>query len=308
MGKNVYTVSESENGLRLDNFLKDRSGLSRAEVQKWIKEGGAILSPDKMIRPNYHVRTGDEIFFTWEEKKELEIIPQDIPIDILYEDDDMMVINKARGMVIHPGSGNPDHTLVNALLYHCGPKLFEACEDPLRPGIVHRLDKDTSGVMVVAKSARAFPVLKEEIATHEAQRIYVALVHGQMEGNAGVIRFPLGRSTKDRMKWDVQPKTGKPAVTHFRVLEFMPHYSWIECRLETGRTHQIRVHMAHIGHPVVNDPLYGWKKDAFPIEGQALHSRFLDLHHPVTGEAMHFEAPVPEDMLRCLEIAGKDEL
>lgn len=129
-----------------------------------------------------------------------------------------------------------------------------------------------------------------------------------MEGNAGVIRFPLGRSTKDRMKWDVQPKTGKPAVTHFRVLEFMPHYSWIECRLETGRTHQIRVHMAHIGHPVVNDPLYGWKKDAFPIEGQALHSRFLDLHHPVTGEAMHFEAPVPEDMLRCLEIAGKDEL
>ena len=308
MGKNVYTVSESENGLRLDNFLKDRSGLSRAEVQKWIKEGGAILSPDKMIRPNYHVLTGDEIFFTWEEKKELEIIPQDIPIDILYEDDDMMVINKARGMVIHPGSGNPDHTLVNALLYHCGPKLFEACEDPLRPGIVHRLDKDTSGVMVVARSARAFPVLKEEIATHEAQRIYVALVHGQMEGNAGVIRFPLGRSTKDRMKWDVQPKTGKPAVTHFRVLEFMPHYSWIECRLETGRTHQIRVHMAHIGHPVVNDPLYGWKKDAFPIEGQALHSRFLDLHHPVTGEAMHFEAPVPEDMLRCLEIAGKDEL
>lgn len=308
MGKNVYTVSESENGLRLDNFLKDRSGLSRAEVQKWIKEGGAILSPDKMIRPNHHVRTGDEIFFTWEEKKELEIIPQDIPIDILYEDDDMMVINKARGMVIHPGSGNPDHTLVNALLYHCGPKLFEACEDPLRPGIVHRLDKDTSGVMVVAKSARAFPVLKEEIATHEAQRIYVALVHGQMEGNAGVIRFPLGRSTKDRMKWDVRPKTGKPAVTHFRVLEFMPHYSWIECRLETGRTHQIRVHMAHIGHPVVNDPLYGWKKDAFPIEGQALHSRFLDLHHPVTGEAMHFEAPVPEDMLRCLEIAGKDEL
>ena len=150
MGKNVYTVSESENGLRLDNFLKDRSGLSRAEVQKWIKEGGAILSPDKMIRPNYHVRTGDEIFFTWEEKKELEIIPQDIPIDILYEDDDMMVINKARGMVIHPGSGNPDHTLVNALLYHCGPKLFEACEDPLRPGIVHRLDKDTSGVMVLS--------------------------------------------------------------------------------------------------------------------------------------------------------------
>ena len=173
---------------------------------------------------------------------------------------------------------------------------------------MHRLDKDTSGVMVVAKSARAFPVLKEEIATHEAQRHYVALVHGQMEGNTGVVRFPLGRSTKDRMKWDVQPKTGKPAVTHFRVIEFMPHYSWIECKLETGRTHQIRVHMAHIRHPVVNDPLYGWKKDHFPIEGQALHSWTLDLRHPVTGEAMHFEAPVPEELLRCLAIARKGEL
>ncbi len=308
MSDTVYEVTAKEAGQRLDQFLKDASGLTRSEVQKWIKEGRAILLPEKMIRPNYHVQEGDQISFSWEEKEDLTLIPQDLPLDILYEDEDMLVINKARGMVVHPGSGNPDGTLVNALLFHCGPSLFEACEDPIRPGIVHRLDKDTSGVMVVAKSARAFPVLKEEIATHEAQRHYVALVHGQMEGNTGVVRFPLGRSTKDRMKWDVQPKTGKPAVTHFRVIEFMPHYSWIECKLETGRTHQIRVHMAHIRHPVVNDPLYGWKKDHFPIEGQALHSWTLDLRHPVTGEAMHFEAPVPEELLRCLSIARKGEL
>ena len=300
-------ITEKEEGERLDQVLKDATGLTRSEVQKWIKEGQAILLPSKMIRPNYHVKAGDEISFSWEEKEELTLIPQNIPLHILYEDEDMIVINKPRGMVVHPGSGNPDGTLVNALLYHCGNKLFEACEDPIRPGIVHRLDKDTSGVMVAAKSARAFPVLKEEIGSHEAQRHYVALVHGQMEGNKGVIRLPLGRSTKDRMKWEVDPKTGKPAVTHFKVLEFMNHYSWLELKLETGRTHQIRVHMAHIGHPVVNDPLYGWKKDSFPIEGQALHSRTLDLKHPVTGELMHFEAPIPDDLALCVDMARKGE-
>lgn len=308
MSEKIYVVTEQEAGQRLDQFLKEASGLTRSEVQKWIKDGRALLADDKMIRPNYHVQTGDQISFSWEEKKEIALIPQDIPLDILYEDEHMLVINKARGMVVHPGSGNPDGTLVNALLFHVGPSLFEDCEDPIRPGIVHRLDKDTSGVMVVAKSKEAFPVLKEEIATHEAERHYVALVHGQMEGNTGVIRFPLGRSTKDRMKWDVQPKTGKHAVTHFRVLEFMPHYSWIECKLETGRTHQIRVHMAHIRHPVVNDPLYGWKKDHFPIEGQALHSWTLDIRHPVTGKALHFEAPIPADLALCLQMARKGEM
>ncbi len=300
-------ISEKEEGTRLDKILQDASGLTRSEVQKWMKEGKAILLPGKMLRPNYHVKAGDEISFSWEEKQELTLVPQDLPLHILYEDEDMIVINKARGMVVHPGFGNPDGTLANALLYHCGPSLLSACEDPIRPGIVHRLDKDTSGVMVAAKSARAFPVLKEEIRAHEAARHYLALVHGQMEGNTGVIRLPLGRSVKDRMKWDVQPKTGKPAVTHYRVEEFMPGYSFLELKLETGRTHQIRVHMAYIGHSVVNDPLYGWKKDHFPIEGQALHSWTLDLKHPVTGEAMHFEAPVPEDLKLCLAMARKGE-
>lgn len=300
-------ISEKEEGARLDKILQDASGLTRSEVQKWMKEGKAILLPGKILRPNYHVKAGDEISFSWEEKQELTLVPQDLPLHILYEDEDMIVINKARGMVVHPGFGNPDGTLANALLYHCGPSLLSACEDPIRPGIVHRLDKDTSGVMVAAKSARAFPVLKEEIRAHEAARHYLALVHGQMEGNTGVIRLPLGRSVKDRMKWDVQPKTGKPAVTHYRVEEFMPGYSFLELKLETGRTHQIRVHMAYIGHPVVNDPLYGWKKDHFPIEGQALHSWTLDLKHPVTGEAMHLEAPVPEDLKLCLAMARKGE-
>lgn len=307
MNTKIYTVESAQEGQRLDQFLKDASGMNRSEVQKWIKEGKAILLPGKMVRPNYHVKAGDQISFSWEEKKEVELIPQNIPLDILYEDDDMLVLNKKRGMVIHPAPGNPDGTLVNALLYHCGSKIFEACEDPVRPGIVHRLDKDTSGVMVCAKSQRAFPVLKEEIATHEAKRHYAALVHGQMEGNTGVIRLPLGRSTRDRMKWDVQPKTGKSAVTHFRVIQFMPHYSLVECILETGRTHQIRVHMSHIGHPVVNDPLYGWKKDHFPCEGQVLHSRTLDLRHPVTGEEMHFEAPLPDDFLACLKEAESEK-
>lgn len=307
MNTNIYIVESAQEGQRLDQFLKDASGMNRSEVQKWIKEGKAILLPGKMVRPNYHVKAGDQISFSWEEKKEVELIPQDIPLDILYEDDDILVLNKKRGMVIHPAPGNPDGTLVNALLYHCGSKIFEACEDPIRPGIVHRLDKDTSGVMVCAKSRRAFPVLKEEIASHEAKRHYAALVHGQMEGNTGVIRLPLGRSTRDRMKWDVQPKTGKTAVTHFRVIQFMPRYSLVECILETGRTHQIRVHMSHIGHPVVNDPLYGWKKDHFPCEGQVLHSRTLDLRHPVTGEEMHFEAPLPEDFLACLKEAESEK-
>lgn len=307
MSEKIYVVTEQEAGQRLDQFLKEASGLTRSEVQKWIKDGRALLADGKMIRPNYHVQTGDQISFSWEEKKELALIPQDIPLDILYEDEHMLVINKARGMVVHPGSGNPDGTLVNALLFHVGPSLFEACEDPIRPGIVHRLDKDTSGVMVVAKSKEAFPVLKEEIATHEAERHYVAssMADGRKYGRHP---FPLGAQYEGSHEMGRTAKTGKHAVTHFRVLEFMPHYSWIECKLETGRTHQIRVHMAHIRHPVVNDPLYGWKKDHFPIEGQALHSWTLDIRHPVTGKALHFEAPIPADLALCLQMARKGDM
>ena len=304
MIQKIYIVKSENQGQRLDVFLTDKTGLTRAEVQKWIKNGSAKLVSGKVIRQNYHVSESEKIQFSWEEREEIELVAENIPLHILYEDEDMMVINKERGMVVHPGAGNTSGTLANALLFHCGDSILTV-GDRKRPGIVHRLDKDTSGVMVVAKSERAYISLQKQIAIHDAQRCYIALVHGQMEGAAGVIRFPIGRSTKDRMKWDVQPESGKEAVTHFRVLEYLPCYSWIECKLETGRTHQIRVHMAHIHHAVVNDPLYGWKKDHFPIEGQALHSHTLDLKNPGTGESMHFEAPVPDDMLQCLDLARK---
>lgn len=307
MNTYVYEVSEKQDGIRLDQFLKEVSGLTRSEVQKWIKDGYAISLPNKMVRPNYHVSCKEKIQFSWKEKQEIELIPQDIKLDILYEDEHIIVVNKPRGMVVHPGVGNVDKTLVNALINHCGEDILSIGEEK-RPGIVHRLDKDTSGVMVAVKSQIAYENVKLQIAKHEAKRTYLTLVHGQMEGTDGKINLPLGRSIKDRMKWDVQPKTGKKAVTHFHVLEFMPKFSLLECKLETGRTHQIRVHMSYIGHPVVNDPLYGRKRDNFPIQGQALHSLTLELKHPVTNENMKFEAEIPEDMKKTIEMARKGSM
>ena len=300
----VYNINSSEIGLRVDQFLTEKTGLTRSEVQKWIKEGLAHKD-SKVLKANYRLEEQDVISFSWKTKEKIEIYPENIPLNILFEDQDILVINKKRGMVVHPAPGNGKGTLVNALLYHCGDGIKQVGSEG-RPGIVHRLDKDTSGVMVVAKTSLAYNKLQKDIATHTVQRKYVALVHGQMAGDHGEIRLPLGRSNKDRMKWDVQPETGKTAITHFRVLEYLNHYSWGECRLETGRTHQIRVHMAHIRHPVVNDPLYGWKKDDFPISGQALHSCFLAFIHPVTEEHMCFNAPIPNDLQQCLERARKE--
>ncbi len=301
-----FDVTEAAAGQRLDVFLTEASGFSRGRVQKLLKEGAVTLSTGKAAKGNLRVAAGDVVALSYEEPEEFVLAPEAIPLSILYEDEDMIVIDKARGMVCHPAAGNLTGTLVQALLHHVGSSILSV-GDPARPGIVHRLDKDTSGVMVAAKTARVYEALKKEIGTHEAVRHYWALVHGNLPADSGIIRLPLGRSPKDRLKWAVEPKTGKPAVTHFRVLEQFPHYSWLDCRLETGRTHQIRVHMAHIEHPVVNDPLYGYKKDHFPIAGQALHSHTLDLHHPVTGEEMHFEAPLPKDLELCLELARKGE-
>ena len=227
-------------------------------------------------------------------------------MDIVYEDKDIIVVNKARGMVVHPAAGNPDGTLVNALLYHCQGEL-SGINGVIRPGIVHRLDKDTSGVMVAAKTDEAHKGLAEQIKEHSAHRTYWALVHGNISEERGVVDAPIGRHPKDRVKMAVTFKCGREAVTHFKVLKRYGDYTWVECKLETGRTHQIRVHMAYIHHPVVNDPLYGYKKDDFPIDGQALHSHSLDLVHPITGKAMHFEAPAPADFLACLERAEKKD-
>ena len=306
MTEKQFTVTAAAAGMRLDVFLTDVSGFSRGRVQRFLKEGAVTLSTGKAAKGNLRVAEGDVVSLAYEEPETFVLAAEDIPLSILYEDEEMIVLDKARGMVCHPAPGNMTGTLVQALLHHVGPSILDV-GDAARPGIVHRLDKDTSGVMVAAKTARAYEALRKEIGTHEAVRHYLALVHGNLPADSGIIRLPLGRSPKDRMKWAVEPKTGKPAVTHFRVLEQFPHYSWLDCRLETGRTHQIRVHMAHIEHPVVNDPLYGYKKDHFPIAGQALHSHTLDLHHPVTGEEMHFEAPVPADLAACLEMARKGE-
>lgn len=300
------SVTEMEKGQRVDKYLAEQTGINRSEIQKQLKQGAVTLVSGRPLKSNYRLETGDELLFLYEEPVKIELVPQEIPLNILYEDESLIVLNKPRGMVVHPGTGNPGGTLVNALLWHVGPSIRSVGE-PERPGIVHRLDKDTSGVMVAAKTQEAYLVLQEEIGSHRAQRKYIALVHGKMAGRQGIIRLPLGRSLKDRMKWEVAPKTGRTAVTHFRVIEFYPHYSCLECRLETGRTHQIRVHMAYIGHPVVNDPLYGYKKDHFPIEGQALHSHTLDLHHPVTGQEMHFNAPLPWDLKECIELAKRED-
>ncbi|SFT87776.1 23S rRNA pseudouridine1911/1915/1917 synthase [Selenomonas sp. GACV-9] len=286
-------------GERLDVFLtRQQPDLSRAHVQKLITEGKALV--DGAVRKaNYKLRGGEQVSLTVPEAAPVEIKAEDIPLDVLYEDEDIIVVNKARGMVVHPASGVNTGTLVNALLYHCHD--LSGINGEIRPGIVHRLDKDTSGVMVCAKNDKAHIDLAEQIRTKSAHRVYWAIVHGNIKEEAGIIKGDIGRHPTDRKKMAIVHENGKPAVTHFKVLERFGDYTLIECRLETGRTHQIRVHMTSIGHPLVNDPKYGPKKPSpFAIEGQALHSLTLALIHPGTGEPMEFTAPVPEDMQRIL--------
>ncbi|MBE6075010.1 MAG: RluA family pseudouridine synthase [Selenomonas ruminantium] len=286
-------------GERLDVFLtRQQPDLSRAHVQKLITEGAAPV--DGVVRKaNYRLRGGEQISLVVPEAAPVEIKAEAIPLDVLYEDEDIIVVNKARGMVVHPAAGVNTGTLVNALLYHCHD--LSGINGEIRPGIVHRLDKDTSGVMVCAKNDKAHIDLAEQIRTKAAHRIYWAIVYGNIKEEAGIIKGDIGRHPTDRKKMAIVRENGKPAVTHFKVLERFGDYTLIECRLETGRTHQIRVHMTSIGHPLVNDPKYGPKKPSpFAIEGQALHSLTLTLTHPGTGETMTFTAPVPADMQRIL--------
>ncbi len=303
METRLLEAEASDTGKRFDAYLAQELELSRAFAKQLIEEANAVVN-ERPVKPNYRLKEGDQIRAELTAQEELRAVPEDIPLDILYEDKDIIVINKPRGMVVHPAPGNPDGTLVNALLYHCRGEL-SGINGVIRPGIVHRLDKDTSGVMVAAKTDEAHHGLAAQIKAHTAHRTYWALVHGNIVEDRGIVDAPLGRHPKDRIKMAVVAKGGREAVTHFHVLKRYGDLTWVECKLETGRTHQIRVHMAYIQHPVVNDPLYGYKKDHFPIEGQALHSHSLDLVHPVTGENMHFEAPAPADFLACLERAAQ---
>lgn len=302
MSEKELRVTEEYEGTRLDVYLVNVLDLSRNFAQQIIQQGHVMVN-EKIAKANRRLKMDDCVQVQFQQPtEELKAEAENIPLDIIYEDKDIIVINKARGMVVHPAAGNPNGTLVNALLYHCKGEL-SGINGVIRPGIVHRLDKDTSGVMVAAKTDEAHRGLAAQIKAHTARRTYWALVHGTITEDRGIIDAPIGRHAKDRIKMAVTFKGGREAVTHFQVLKRYGMYTWIECKLETGRTHQIRVHMAYIHHPVVNDPLYGYKKDKFPIEGQALHSHCLDLVHPITGEAMHFEAPASADFLACLQQA-----
>ena len=293
----VFTAEEK--GQRLDVFVVERfPELSRSHVQKLIEQGN-VLVDGSVRKANYKLRGGEAVQVTVPQAEPISVEPEDIPLDILYEDKDIIVVNKARGMVVHPASGVYSGTLVNALLYHC--RDLSGINGEIRPGIVHRLDKDTSGVMVCAKNDPAHLDLAEQIRTKTAHRTYWAIVHGNIKEEAGIIKGDIGRHPTDRKKMAIVRENGKPAVTHFKVLERFGEYTLVECQLETGRTHQIRVHMTSIGHPLINDPKYGPKKSSpFAINGQALHSLQLTLTHPVTKEEMTFTAPLPTDMEKIL--------
>ena len=286
-------------GQRLDVFVVEHCPeLSRSHVQKLIEQG-MVLVDGAQRKANYKLRGTEEVQVSVPEAEPITAAPEDIPLDILYEDKDIIVVNKARGMVVHPASGVYSGTLVNALLHHCQD--LSGINGEIRPGIVHRLDKDTSGVMVCAKNDTAHLDLAEQIRTKTAHRTYWAIVHGNIKEEAGIIKGDIGRHPTDRKKMAIVRENGKPAITHFKVLERFGEYTLVECKLETGRTHQIRVHMTSIGHPLVNDPKYGPKKSSpFAIQGQALHSLQLTLTHPVTKEKMTFTAPVPSDMEKIL--------
>lgn len=290
----VFEVGEDEESERLDVYLTRRAPeYSRSRIQKLI-DGGRVTLGGKLVKANYKVQPGNRIELAEPEVEPLEVVAEDIPLDILFEDSDVVVINKPRGMVVHPAAGNYQGTLVNALLEHCQD--LSGIGGVARPGIVHRLDKDTSGVMMVAKTDRAHLHLAKQIKDRTASRKYIAIVHGNVQAEQGLIDAPIGRHPVDRKKMAVNLDHGKEAKTKFRVLERFGNYSVVECRLMTGRTHQIRVHMAYIGHPVVGDPKYGPRTAHFSIEGQALHSAELAFQHPVSGQELVFEAPLPADM------------
>ncbi len=289
-----------ENSARIDAWLAGKlEEYSRSYIQKLCQDGH-ITVDGVGVKSNYRLKTGERITARIPEAEVLQVTAEEIPLDIVYEDEHIIVINKPKGMVVHPAAGNYTGTLVNALMKHCGESLSDI-NGIIRPGIVHRIDKDTSGLLVVAKNNHAHEFLSKKLKTHDIKREYIALVEGIIYESTGKIDAPIGRHPVERKKMSVNVKSGRNAVTHFKVLDRFPAATYLELKLETGRTHQIRVHMAYINHPVIGDEVYGRKKQRFDTRGQVLHARRLTLEHPATGELMEFEVPVPDYFTRLIQ-------
>lgn len=296
MKKKIIEITPEHGGSRIDKALSEFDPeWTRSKVQSWVKEG-MILVGGKTVKPNYQLKEGDMVEVSEPEPGLLEVVPEDLGLDIVHEDGDVLVVNKPRGMVVHPAAGHATGTLVNGLMHHCTD--LSGINGVLRPGIVHRIDKDTTGLLAVAKNDRAHASLAEQLSQKTVTRKYTALVHGNIEHDEGTIDAPIGRDPKDRQRMTVIDG-GREAVTHFTVTERFGDFTLVECRLETGRTHQIRVHMRYIGHPLAGDPKYGPKK-TLSFGGQVLHAGILGFTHPGTGEYMEFEAPLPDDFTELL--------
>ena len=280
-------------GRRADQFLADSlPQLTRSAAQKLLEDGAVTLN-GKPVKKNYKIVSGDELVVALPDPAPVDIVPQDIPLDVVYEDEDVIAVNKPVGLVVHPAAGHPDGTLVNALLYHCGESL-SGINGALRPGIVHRIDRDTSGLIIAAKNDFAHLALAAQLQDHSMYREYEAVCVGNLKEDQGTVNAPIARHPTDRKKMAVNFLQGREAITHWTVLERFPGYTHIQCRLETGRTHQIRVHMAHTGHPLLGDVVYGSKKPWPGLAGQCLHARRLSFVHPRTGERMTLECPLPD--------------
>ena len=294
-----FIVKSEEAGKRIDAYISSKDEkISRTAVQRLIDEENILVNGSK-TKPSYKVQENDKIEIKEVKPKEIELKAQDIPIDVIYEDKDIIVINKTKGLVVHPAVGNPDGTLVNAIMAICKDSL-SGIGGEVRPGIVHRLDKDTSGVLIVAKNDFAHINISEQIKNHKTEKTYIALVRGVVKENEATINMPIGRSTKDRKKMAVT-KDGKQAITHFKVINRYEKYTLLEIKIETGRTHQIRVHLSHIGYPVVGDYTYSNGKNDFNVEGQMLHAKKIKFRHPKTGKEMELEAQLPEYFQKILD-------
>ena len=301
-----FIVKKEEQNKRIDAYLSEKNeDISRVAIQRLI-EHQKILVNGKKIKPSYKVQENDKITLEEEKPKEISLKAQNIPLDIIYEDNDIIGVNKPKGMVVHPANGNPDGTLVNAIMAICKDSL-SGIGGEIRPGIVHRLDKDTSGIIVIAKNDKAHINLSEQIKNHEVKKTYIALVRGIVKANEATINMPIGRSEKDRKKMAVTKK-GKEAITHFKVLKRYPeeNCTLLEVNIETGRTHQIRVHLAQIGHPCIGDEVYSSGKNKWGIKGQALHAKSLEFKHPITGKKMKLEAPIIGNLGTGLKFPNMD--